>query len=223
MGMATPFVCEQEPAKNRRREPPRGCGEHLRHGHRASPQDTQDPTAGDNVLQDLPPRCNRTRQLETSSKLSSWMEVVLFSSDSGRPCPGHWGLVLPRCRRYLVLAPHPTQTASARSSMLPAGVGVERWIWFAPREEPPVTRISGFRGTVCLSAFVVMLHLALVRRQRAGANSGAALLLDLWLLCWSIASVASRKTSPNKHSAKAKAALMDPRGSTERIFSKLTL
>ena len=52
MGMATPFACEQEPAKNRRREPPPGCGEHLRHGHRASPQDAQDPTAGDNVLQD---------------------------------------------------------------------------------------------------------------------------------------------------------------------------
>ena len=49
MGMATPFVREQEPAKNRRREPPPGCGEHLRHGHRASPQDAQDPTAGDFV------------------------------------------------------------------------------------------------------------------------------------------------------------------------------
>ena len=37
----------------------------------------------------------KTRHLETTWKLSSWVEVVLFSSDSGRPCPGPWGLVLP--------------------------------------------------------------------------------------------------------------------------------
>ena len=63
---------------------------------REAQREAQDPTAGDNVLQDLPTRRNRTRQLETSWQLSSWLEVVLFSSDSGRPCPGHWGLVLPR-------------------------------------------------------------------------------------------------------------------------------
>ena len=33
-----------------------------------------------------------------------------------------------------------------------------------------------------------MLHIAWVRRQRAGANPRGPPLLDLWLLCWSMAS-----------------------------------
>ena len=51
VGMATPFAREQEPAKNRRTQPPPGRGEALRYGQRASPS-TQDTPAGDNVLQD---------------------------------------------------------------------------------------------------------------------------------------------------------------------------
>jgi hypothetical protein len=49
VGMATQFAREQEPAKNRRREPPPGCDEHLRYGHSDSPQDAQGPTARDFV------------------------------------------------------------------------------------------------------------------------------------------------------------------------------
>ena len=39
----------------------------------------------------------------------------------------------------------------------------------------------------CRVAFVVMPRIAWVRRQRAGANPGGPPLLDLWLLCWSMA------------------------------------
>ena len=42
--------------------------------------------------------------------------------------------------------------------------------------------------------FVVMPHIAWVRRQRAGANPGGPPLLDLWLLCWSMAGGVSRGT-----------------------------
>ena len=47
-----------------------------------------------------------------------------------------------------------------------------------------------FHASTCLAcrvAFVVMPRIAWVRRQRAGANSGGPPLLDLWLLCWSMA------------------------------------
>ena len=43
-------------------------------------------------------------------------------------------------------------------------------------------------------AFVVMPRTAWVRRQRAGANPGGPPLLDLWLLCWSMAGGVSRGT-----------------------------
>ena len=47
-----------------------------------------------------------------------------------------------------------------------------------PKVERVLTHIQ--RGVLCLFAFVVMLlHIAWVRRQRAGANPGGALLLDL--------------------------------------------
>ena len=84
VGMATPFAREQEPSKNRRTRPPPCRGEALRYGQRASPS-SQDTSDGDNVLQDLPTRRSRTRQLLTSWKLSSWVEV--YSSDSGQPLP----------------------------------------------------------------------------------------------------------------------------------------
>ena len=40
----------------------------------------------------------------------------------------------------------------------------------------------------CRVAFVAVHRIAWVRRQRAGANPGGPPLLDLWLLCWSLAS-----------------------------------
>ena len=51
----------------------------------------------------------------------------------------------------------------------------------------PRRHVHAYTCLACRVAFVVMPRIAWVRRQRAGANPGGPPLLDLWLLCWSVA------------------------------------
>jgi hypothetical protein len=93
---------------------------------------------------------------------------VLFSIGSGQPCPGRWGLVLPRC---------------IDESMLSQG---------APGD---VTSFEGTRLPACLRC-----HASPCMGPKAGrgrkpwGSTSARVQLDLWLLCWSMASGVSRKS-----------------------------
>ena len=58
----------------------------------------------------------------------------------------------------------------------------------------PQRHVDASTCLACRVGFVVMPRIAWVRRQRAGANHGGPPLLDLWLLCWSMAGGVSRGT-----------------------------